>query len=128
MGEGTYTVTVKYDGNKYLTSGEANATFRVTKFAATVSVSDIKFTYGGSGSATITLTGASGVEATVEGHPEAVISIEGDKITVSNLNAGTYSLKVTAVPLPDYAAASATASVTVGKMATKISSTKLTTT
>ncbi len=128
LGEGTYTVTVKYDGNKYLTSGEANATFRVTKFAATVSVSDIKFTYGGSGSATITLTGASGVEATVEGHPEAVISIEGDKITVSNLNAGTYSLKVTAVPLPDYATASATASVTVGKMATKISSTKLTTT
>ena len=128
LGEGTYTVTAKYGGNKYLTSGEANATFRVSKFASEVSISDIKFTYGGSGTALMTLIGASGAEAVVVDHPEAVVKVEADKITVSNLSAGQYSLKVTAIPLPDYAASSATATVTVSKMATKISSAKVTTT
>jgi hypothetical protein len=100
---------ISYDGNDgYLTDNTKSLDPRdyIDVFGnSSVEFShNIAFISGGSGSTSITLVGAtvSKDNITVEGHPEAVIDIEDNVITVSNLTSGTYDLKVTTNPVSPY--------------------------
>ena len=77
----------------------------------------ISFVYGKSGSATLTLTGCSIVRegVSVDGHPEAVINVKDNVVTVSNLSVGGYTLRITSVPDSNHNAVTNTIVVTVSK-------------
>ena len=62
-----------------------------------INSSDFKFGDEGKVSVNVTCTGASGVFAQVVGHNEAIVSINGNEITISNLTTGNYTLNVTTV-------------------------------
>ena len=91
-------------------------TVTVNKAPSTVSVGDIAFDYGASGSADITYTGATSVSAGVVNHTEAIVSIADGKVTVSGLDAGSYVLSLSTVPDANHSAASTTAGITVNKV------------
>ena len=77
----------------------------------------ISFVYGKSGSATLTLTGCSIVRegVSVDGHPEAVIDVNNNVVSVSNLSVGGYTLRITSVPDSNHNAVTDTIVVTVSK-------------
>ena len=90
--------------------------------------SDVKFSkaisydYGGSGSATLTMTGCSVTlgNIKVDNHPEAVIRLEGNVVSVSNLPVGSYTLRITSTPDSNHNAVTRTVGVTVNKASSKI--------
>ena len=77
---------------------------------------DITFDYNETGSANVTLVGAKDVIATVIDHDEADITFENGAITVSGLDAGSYTLNVTTVPENGFTAVSTLANITVNKI------------
>ncbi|MEE0939225.1 right-handed parallel beta-helix repeat-containing protein [Methanobrevibacter sp.] len=90
--------------------------------------SDVKFSkaisydYGGSGSATLTMTGCSVTlgNIKVDNHPEAVIRLEGNVVSVSNLPVGSYTLRITSTPDSNHNAVTRTVGVTVNKASSKV--------
>ena len=90
--------------------------------------SDVKFSkaisydYGGSGFATLTLTGCSVAlgNIKVDNHPEAVIRLEGNVVSVSNLPVGSYTLRITSTPDSNHNVVTRTVGVTVNKASSKI--------
>ena len=90
--------------------------------------SDVKFSkaisydYGGSGSTTLTLTGCSVTlgNIKVDNHPEAVIRINGNVVSVSNLAVGSYTLRVTSTPDSNHNAVTRTVGVSVNKASAKV--------
>jgi len=112
---GEHTVTVAFAGDKYFNADEKTAAITVNKIKSSFDVTgDITFTYKESGStAVVNLTGAESVEATVVNHTEASVKVDGNTITVSNLDVGTYTLTITTVPAANYYAVSKTVSVEV---------------
>ena len=90
--------------------------------------SDVKFSkaisydYGGSGSTTLTLTGCSVTlgNIKVDNHPEAVIRINGNVVSVSNLAVGSYTLRVTSTPDSNHNAVTRTVGITVNKASAKV--------
>ena len=120
LAAGTYTVVAKYAGDDNFNAVDSNiVTITVNPVASTVAVDPISFDYGASGSATATLTGATGVTATIEGYDGAV-AVEGNVITVSGLPAGTYIMVVTTIPDANHIATSIEVAVTVNKIASTI--------
>jgi hypothetical protein len=77
---------------------------------------------------TFEIANASNVTATVVNQNTAVIKINGNMITVSGLNAGSYVLKVTTIPDANYNSVSKTVNVKVNQLKTAISAAKVTTT
>jgi len=116
LGAGNYTLTVTTiaDKNHNPVTKEANIT--VNKVESTLNVGDIVFDYGSEGSGDISFTGASEVTANVINQPKAVVSVNDNKITVSGLAAGTYTLNVTTVPDENHTAVTETAGITVNKI------------
>ena len=90
--------------------------------------SDVKFSkaisydYGGSGSTTLTLTGCSVTlgNIKVDNHPEAVIRINGNVVSVSNLAVGSYTLRITSTPDSNHNAVTRTVGITVNKASAKV--------
>ncbi len=117
---GTANITFSTAGNERYYGSEKNITVTVRKVVSSIDLSktDLEFGYGGSDSTTLTLVGCSvdDVNITVEGHPETVIGFENNVITVSGLDAGTYTLKVTSTPDENHTSVSATANITVTKV------------
>lgn len=97
------------------------------KTNSSVSVNPITFDYGGSGSADVVLTNATGFTASIANYPNAV-SVDGNKIIVSGLAAGTYNLTVTTLVDADHNAVTKNVTVTVNKLKTKLSGVKVTVT
>ena len=97
------------------------------KSNSSVSVNPIAFAYSGSGSADVVLINATGFTASIKNYPNAV-SIDGNKITVSGLDAGTYNLTVTTVVDADHNAVTKNVTVTVNQLKTKLSGVKVTVT
>ena len=99
-----------------------NVAVTVGKVASAVSVDPISFTYGGSGSANVSLGNStldlSGIS--VVNHSEAKISLSGNVITVSGLNAGKYVLRVTNTPNANYDGCTVLTNITVSKLATNL--------
>lgn len=58
--------------------------------------------------------------ANVVGHPEANVTVNGTNITVSGLDAGTYTLTVTTIPDDNHNPVTVNATVTVNKLSTNI--------
>ena len=113
-GNYTLTVTTIPDKNHNPVTKEANIT--VNKVESTLTVGDIVFDYNSEGSGDVSFTGASEVTANVVNQPSAVISVNGKKISVSGLGAGTYTLNVTTVPDENHTAVTETAGITVNKI------------
>ena len=90
--------------------------------------SDVKFSkaisydYGGFGSTTLTLTGCSVTlgNIKVDNHPEAVIRINGNVVSVSNLAVGSYTLRITSTPDSNHNAVTRTVGITVNKASAKV--------
>ena len=116
---GNYTLEVTTVPDANHNPATETATITVNKVNSTVSVSDVAFDYGGSGSATVNMTGATGVTAKIVGSTVQPV-VEGNKITVSGLAAGNYTLEVTTVPDANHNAATATANVVVSSVDTVI--------
>ena len=88
----------------------------------------IIFDYGGSGSTNLILDGCTVNQSmiSVMDHPEALISLKDNEISVSNLSAGTYSLKVVTIPDSNHNSISEIVNVTVNKVSSAIIFTNLT--
>ena len=114
---GTYklTVTTVPDANHEETTKIADIT--VNKVDSTLAAGDITFEYGLTGTTTVTYTGATGFNATAE---KGNVKIEGNVISVSDLNPGSYTLNITTVPDTNHNAVSKSIKVTVNKASTEI--------
>ena len=114
---GTYklTVTTVPDANHEETTKIADIT--VNKVDSTLTAGDITFEYGLTGTTTVTYTGATGFNATAE---KGNVKIEGNVISVSDLNPGLYTLNITTVPDTNHNAVSKSIKVTVNKASTEI--------
>ena len=119
---GNYTmkVTPVPDGNH--NSVERTVGVTVNKVDSTLELDNITFDYGKSGSTSAIVTGADLDldNISVIGHDEAVIALSGNVITVSGLNAGNYTLKVTAVPDDNHNSVERTVGITVNKVDSSI--------
>ncbi len=114
---GDYTLKVTIDDANY-EPATATANVTVNRIAAGISVDDIAFTYGSSGSAVVS-TEAGAIIAEVIGQPKANVVVNGKKVTVSGLAAGDYVLKVTTNDAA-YEVSSATANITVKQVETLV--------
>ena len=128
MTAGNYdlSVTTVVDANHNAVTKIAKIT--VNKLPSTVSASDIVFDYGFSGTTNAVFANASGVTASVVNHGEAIVSVNGNVINVSGLNAGQYQLRVTTITDANHYAVSKVVNITVNKLNTTLISTKVTTT
>ena len=113
---GTYTLTVTTipDDDYNPVTKEVNIT--VNKVNSTLTVNDIVFDYCSSGSTVVSITGANGVNANVVGQPKAVVKVDGTNITVSGLDAGTYTLTVTTIADKNHNNITKNATITVNKV------------
>jgi len=113
---GTYTLTVTTipDDDHNPVTKEVNIT--VNKVNSTLTVGDMVFDYGSSGSIIVSIIGADGVNANVVGKPEAVVKVNGTNITVSGLDAGTYTLTVTTITDKNHNNITKNATITVNKV------------
>ena len=125
---GTYTLTVTTitDDDHNPVTKEVNIT--VNKVNSTLTISDMVFDYGSSGSTVVSITGANGVNATVVGQPKTVVKVNGTNITVSDLDAGTYILTVTAIADKNHNNITKNATITVNKLKTELTGNAITTT
>ena len=118
---GTANVTFYFEGNEKYYASEKNITVTVRKVDSSVEFSnDVELEYLGSGLTTLTLTGCSVdlVNISVVGHDEAVIGYDVDAkvVSVSGLDAGSYTLKVTTTPDDNHKSVDATVDITVNKI------------
>ncbi|WP_296789715.1 Ig-like domain repeat protein, partial [uncultured Methanobrevibacter sp.] len=116
LSAGNYTLTVTTIADKNHNPVTKEANINVNKVESTLTVGDIVFDYGSEGSGDVYFTGASEVTANVVNQPSAVVSVSGNKISVSGLAAGTYTLNVTTVPDENHTAVTETATITVNKV------------
>ncbi|WP_405306884.1 peptidoglycan-binding protein [Methanobrevibacter sp.] len=111
-----YDVNVTYSGDDNFVNATAEGTLKVIKANSTLTVNDITFDYNGTGFTEISFTGAVGVDASVIGHDEAVVTVTDSSITVSGLDAGNYTLTVTTIPDANHNPVTKTVNVTVNKI------------
>ena len=111
-----YDVYVTYSGDANFVNAAAEGTLKVDKANSTLTVHNITFDYNGTGCSEISFTGADGVDAIVIGHDEAVVVVSDSSITVSGLDAGNYTLKVTIMPDANHNSVTKTVNVTVNKI------------
>ena len=93
-----------------------------------IKICDIVFNYNSTGYTNISYTGATGVNASVDGQPKAVINVTNNTISVSNLNPGTYNLTVTTITDANHNSVTKTVKITVNKIKTKLTANAITTT
>ena len=110
-GNHTLTVTTIADINHNNVTKTAKIT--VNKVNSTLTVEDIEFNYNRNGSTAVSYTGATGVNASVIDQPKAVVNVDENKITVSGLDAGNYTLTVTTIADDNHNTVNKTVKVTV---------------
>ena len=120
-----YEISALYIGLDNVTVN--NATLTIIKANSTLTINDIVFDYGGTGSITVNYTNALGINASVIGQHQAVVDVVNNTIIVSGLNAGTYILSVTTVVGEDYNPVTQTANITVNKAKTVLTANAVTT-
>ena len=120
LNAGIHTLTVTTIPEENYNAVTENATITVRKVNSTLTVTDITFDYKTKGIATATFTGATGIKATVINQGRANVTVNGTNITVSNLNAGKYTLQVTTIAEDNYNPVTKTATITVKKLKTTL--------
>lgn len=112
VGKYVLEVTANPDKNHNSITRQTNVT--VSEAESQITIPNIVFTYGESGSVNATLVGATGItNASVLNHTEAVVNIVNNTITVSGLVAGSYVLQATTIPDANHNPVTATANITV---------------
>ncbi len=111
-----YEVIVEYSGDEIYANASARGTLKVNKANSTLTLSDIEFDYKDMGSGEISFTNATGVEAKVINHDEAIVFVRGNTITVLNLSADSYILEVTTITDENHSAVTKNATITVRKV------------
>ena len=95
------------------------AMITVNKTNSTLAINDnITFDYGGAGFITVNFTNATGINVSVIDQPNAVVNVVGNTITVSGLDAGTYTLNVTTIVDDNHNPVTQTANIIVNKAKT----------
>ncbi|MBR4447889.1 hypothetical protein [Methanobrevibacter sp.] len=100
----------------------------IIKANSTLTIGDITFDYNANGSTTVVSTNALGVVAEVINHPNAIVTVENDTITVSGLNVGTYILRVTTITDSNHNNVTKNATITVNKLKTQLTAKEVKTT
>lgn len=112
----TYNVTAKFNETDLFTASQKDINVTVNKVNSTLTLGDdIIFNYGESGSTTVSYEDATSVVAEVVDNT-ANIKIENGNITVSGLDAGDYSLKVTTQVDENHTGISKTVNIKVNKV------------
>ena len=124
VGKYVLEVTTNPDKNHLSVTSSVNVT--VSKVDSQITIPNIVFDYGATGSANVVLVGATGINVSVLNHPEAVVKIVNNTITVSGLAAGSYVLQATTIPDANHNPVTANANITVNMLATSVSGTKVT--
>ena len=122
-GNYTLTVTTITDANHNNVTKTVNIT--VNKVDSTLSVSDVVLDYGTSTNVTVTTEGATGITAKINGK-EAVV--ENNTITIPVLDAGTYTLTVTAIADSNHNNVTKNATITINKAKTQLAAKAITAT
>ena len=125
-GNHTLTVTTIVDGDHNNVTKTVNVT--VNKVDSTLTVNNMTFDYKATGSVEVSFTGATGVNATVVNQPKATVNVNNNTITVSGLDAGTYTLTVTTIADENHTAVTKNATITVNKLQTQLSGNAITAT
>ena len=123
LGETTgYTPTALGDGGVTASIEDIAYTIElnIVKPSSTLTVGDIVFDYNSAGSTTVSYTNANGVTAAVVNQPNAVVKVDGTKITVSGLDVGTYTLTVTTITDTYYNPVTVNAKITVNRATPKL--------
>ena len=117
---GEHIIVAKYYANNYITN--TNSTdLNVDKIDSNIIISKIVFDYGSIGSVSFSFDGAIGVIASIVDKSNAIVSVNGSNIFVSNLDVGNYSLVVTTVPDVNHNAVTESVPVTVNKIDSSVS-------
>ncbi len=116
LNAGNYTLTVTTIADRDHNPVTKNATITVNKIDSELTVDDIIFDYNGSGSANVSFTGAAGIDAYINDQPKETVDVKDNTITVSALDAGTYTLTVTTKPDGNHNPVTKNATVTVNKI------------
>ncbi|ADC47500.1 adhesin-like protein [Methanobrevibacter ruminantium M1] len=118
---GTYTILANYSGDSNYLDASAEKELTLIKADSTLEINDIAFDYSKTGSAEAKTSGAEGIVASVAGHDEAVVEVNGNEITVSGLDAGSYTLSVSTIVDDNHNSASKNITVTVKKIDSSLS-------
>jgi hypothetical protein len=130
LNAGTYTmsVTTVVDANHNPVTKTLPITVNKVDSSIFFSKNVLTFNYGKSDFTTVTLDGCTISPyngASVVGHPEALVSVNNNMITVSNLAVGTYTLSVVTTPDANHNSAIGTVTINVEKAPTKIKASNL---
>ena len=123
LNAGNYTLRVTSSPDANHNSVSKDIDVSVNKIDSSISCdNNIVFDYGASGSASVTVVGGNIINgsAIVIGNPNAVVRVNNNFVTVSNLTFGTYTLKITSNPDRNHEAVSTTASISVNKVNSKV--------
>jgi hypothetical protein len=124
LSAGKYVLVVEFaaDETHRIVSNNASANVTVNKAESSISLPDVTFEYLKTGSSVITVEGATvdKENITVEDHPEAVIDLNDNVITISNLTTGNYTLKVITTPDGNHFSSEATAKIVVAKLSSDL--------
>ena len=111
-----YNITIEYLGDESYAPYKANSTLIINKANSTLTVENMTFDYGSKGSTTASFINASSVVAEVIDQKDAIVIVNGNEITVSNLNFGNYTLSVTTVTDENHNNITKTAKISVNKI------------
>ena len=97
LSEGTHTLVISTIPDDNHIEDAKEVTLNVTKPRSSIIIdSPINLVKGSSVDVTVTVKDALGFNASIEGHPEA-LRINGNVITISGLDVGTYALTVSTI-------------------------------
>ena len=124
---GTYKAVLSLDKYEGVVNG--TVTLTINKLNSTLTINDnVTFDYGTNGLTTVSFINASGVVAEVIGQPDAIVVVNDTTITVSGLDAGTYTLTVTTITDANHNNITKNATITVNKLKTQLTANAITTT
>ena len=125
MDAGNYTLTVTTipDDDHNPVTKEVNIT--VNKVNATLTVNDVELDYGETKNVTVTAEGATGIVAKID---ENEANVNGFVISIPALEAGTYTLTVTAIADNNHNNVTKNATIIVNKLKTELTGSAITTT
>ena len=126
LSAGTYTLQVTSSPDDNHNAGTVNTTITVNRVDSSINLTSISFDYGQTGSSNVNVVGGSVLRSNIQvlNHPNANINIYDNIISVSGLDAGSYTLQVTTTPDSNHKAVTGTTSITVGKVDSSLNITK----
>ena len=121
---GNYTLRVISTPDEYHNPVTRTIGIKVNPVNSVINIAKpISFSYGESGSINVDVKGGGIVRegVSVDGHPNAFISVVNNVITVADLPVGNHTLRIISTPDSDHNAVTKTTTVTVDKVDSKIS-------